>query len=55
MGAVGFKHYLETEGKTGTVVFFGCPAEEGGSGKTFMAREGCFDHLDLALSWHPND
>lgn len=55
MGAVGFKHYLETEGKTGTVVFFGCPAEEGGSGKTFMARQGCFDQLDLALSWHPND
>lgn len=55
MGAVGFKHYLETERKTGTVVFFGCPAEEGGSGKTFMAREGCFDQLDLALSWHPND
>lgn len=55
MGAVGFKHYLETEGITGTVVFFGCPAEEGGSGKTFMAREGCFDQLDLALSWHPNN
>lgn len=55
MGAVGFKHYLETTGKTGTVVFFGCPAEEGGSGKTFMAREGCFDQLDLALSWHPNN
>ncbi|MGN0477145.1 MAG: amidohydrolase, partial [Ruminococcus sp.] len=55
MGAVGFKHYLETEGKSGTVVFYGCPAEEGGSGKTFMAREGCFDQLDLALSWHPNN
>ncbi|MGN1139556.1 MAG: amidohydrolase [Ruminococcus sp.] len=55
MGAVGFKHYLETEGKAGTVVFYGCPAEEGGSGKTFMAREGCFDKLDLALCWHPND
>ena len=55
MGAVGFKHYLETEEKPGTVVFFGCPAEEGGSGKTFMAREGCFDKLDLALSWHPHN
>ena len=32
MGAVGLKRYLETEGKPGTVVFFGCPAEEGGSG-----------------------
>lgn len=50
MGAVGLKHYLETEGKTGTVVYFGCPAEEGGSGKTFMAREGCFDQLDAAFS-----
>lgn len=55
MGAVGYKHYLETEGKEGTVIYFGCPAEEGGSGKTFMAREGCFDDLDCALSWHPAD
>ena len=54
MGAVGLKQYLETEGKPGTVVFFGCPAEEGGSGKTFMARENCFDGLDAALSWHPD-
>ena len=55
MGAVGFKHYLESEGKSGTIVYFGCPAEEGGSGKTFMAREGCFDSLDAALCWHPSD
>ena len=54
MGAVGLKHALEAEGKPGTVVFFGCPAEEGGSGKTFMAREGCFDRLDAAFSWHPD-
>lgn len=53
MGAVGFKHFLETEKKSGTVIYFGCPAEEGGSGKTFMAREGCFDELDAALCWHP--
>lgn len=53
MGAVGFKKYLEEKGKEGTVVFFGCPAEEGGSGKTFMAREGCFDDLDCAFCWHP--
>ena len=54
MSAVGLKHALEAEGKPGTVVFFGCPAEEGGSGKTFMAREGCFDQLDAAFSWHPD-
>ena len=34
--------------------FYGCPAEEGGSGKTFMARAGVFDDLDAALSWHPH-
>ncbi|MGN1177991.1 MAG: amidohydrolase, partial [Candidatus Ornithospirochaeta sp.] len=55
MGAVGYKHYLESKGKSGTVIYFGCPAEEGGSGKTFMAREGCFNQLDAALSWHPAD
>ena len=55
MGAMGYKHFLESEGKSGTVIYFGCPAEEGGSGKTFMAREGCFNQLDAALSWHPAD
>ena len=55
MGAVGFKHYLEENDKSGTVVYYGCPAEEGGSGKTFMAREGCFNNLDAAFSWHPSD
>ncbi|POR55086.1 aminobenzoyl-glutamate utilization protein B [Paraburkholderia eburnea] len=37
----------------GTVRFYGCPAEEGGSGKTFMARAGLFDDVDAALCWHP--
>jgi len=37
----------------GTVVYFGCPAEESGCGKTFMAREGVFDDVDIALTWHP--
>ena len=53
IGAIGTKRYLESNGLSGTVVFLGCPAEEGGSGKTFMAREGCFDDLDCALTWHP--
>ena len=53
IGAVGIKTYLEENKLPGTVVFLGCPAEEGGGGKTFMAREGCFDDLDFALTWHP--
>ena len=37
----------------GTVIYFGCPAEEGGAGKAFLTRSGCFGNLDFALAWHP--
>ena len=53
--AIAVKQYLQEAGIPGTVKFFGCPAEEGGSGKGFMARAGVFDDLDLAFSWHPAD
>ncbi len=53
--AVAIKDYLDKTGRDGTVIYFGCPGEEGGSGKAFMAREGIFDCLDCALSWHPSD
>jgi aminobenzoyl-glutamate utilization protein B len=42
------KHKLE-----GTIRYYGCPGEEGGSGKTFMVREGLFDDVDCSLTWHP--
>ena len=51
--AVAVKNYLEKTGKEGTVIFFGCPGEEGGSGKAFMARENAWRCLDAALTWHP--
>ena len=35
--AIALKHYLQDSGLPGTVKFFGCPAEENGSGKGFMA------------------
>lgn len=53
--AMAVKHYLETTGREGTVIYFGCPGEEGGSGKAFMARDGAFDCLDAAICWHPAD
>lgn len=53
--AIAVKAYLEKTGAPGTVVFFGTPGEEGGSGKGFMARDGVFDRLDAALTWHPRD
>lgn len=51
--AYATKLYLQETGKSGTVIYYGCPAEEGGSGKTFMARDGIFNGLDCALYWHP--
>ncbi len=53
-GAVAVKDYLKEHPEiSGTIVYLGCPAEEGGSGKVFMARAGIFDNLDVALTWHP--
>ena len=51
--AVAVKHYLQANGLPGTIRYYGCPGEEGGSGKAFMAREGVFADLDAALTWHP--
>ncbi len=51
--AIAAKKYLEETGASGTVIYYGCPGEEGGSGKGFMARDGVFDELDAALCWHP--
>jgi len=53
--AVAFKDYLKENNLPGTVKYFGCPGEEFGCGKAFMARDGVFDDLDCALSWHPGD
>lgn len=53
--ALGVKAYLEETGKTGTVILYGCPGEEGGASKAFMARDGVWKDLDAALTWHPED
>ncbi|MPZ87199.1 MAG: amidohydrolase [Nitriliruptorales bacterium] len=37
----------------GSVVLYGCPAEEGGGGKELMARAGAFDDVDAAVMLHP--
>ena len=52
--ALAVKHYLEEKGEgSGTVKFYGCPGEEGAASKAFMAKEGVFNELDAALTWHP--
>lgn len=47
------RDYLKAHPDKGTVRVYGCPAEEGGSGKAYMAREGLFDDVDAAFTWHP--
>jgi amidohydrolase len=54
LAATALKDYLAETGLEGTVRYYGCPAEEGGAAKTFMVRAGCFDDVDIAISWHPD-
>ncbi len=51
--AVALKEYFIAHSIDGTVVFFGCPAEEGAGSKQFIARAGYFDDVDFAYTWHP--
>ena len=53
LAAAAVKDWMAANGVKGRVRYYGCPAEEGGSAKTFMVREGVFNDVDAALSWHP--
>ena len=50
--AFAVKDYIEKTGK-GSVTLFGCPGEESGAGKVYMARDGVFSGIDAIVSWHP--
>lgn len=51
--AVAIKDCILKNNISGTIRYYGCPAEEGGSGKVYMVREGLFDDVDAVLAWHP--
>jgi len=48
------KQYLEQHGREGRVVIFGCPAEEGGSGKVYMQQAGALDDIGAVMMVHPS-
>ncbi len=48
------KQWLIETKTPGRIIFFGTPAEEGGSGKVYMAREGAFENVDIMFHWHPS-
>ncbi len=52
--AAALKDYLVENSVCATIQFYGCPAEEDGSGKTYMAAAGCFDNVDAVFTWHPD-
>ena len=51
--AAALKNWMEKSATAGSIRYYGCPAEEGGSGKAYMARAGAFDDLDVAFNFHP--
>ncbi len=53
--AIAIKELMEKKKLKGTIVFFGTPAEETIFGKTYMARAGLFNDLDICMDWHPGD
>jgi aminobenzoyl-glutamate utilization protein B len=52
-GAIAARYATERNGLKGTIKFYGCPAEESGSGKVWMVRVGVFDGVEAVLSHHP--
>lgn len=50
---IEIKKLIEAKKLTGTIRVYGTPAEEGGSGKVYMVREGLFTDVDAVIHWHP--
>src|SRR6185295_13085285 len=53
--AVAVKEQIAAGTLSGTVRYYGTPAEENIGGKTYMARDGLFNDADVVLAWHPDD
>ncbi|MCB0689713.1 MAG: amidohydrolase [Saprospiraceae bacterium] len=51
--AVAVKNLIAAGKLSGTIRFYGTPAEEKYFGKLYLARAGLFDDLDVCLDWHP--
>ena len=53
--AIAVKEWMTANRITGTLRYYGTPAEEGGSGKVYMVRDGLFKDVDAVIAWHPGD
>ena len=48
------KTYMEENHMSGTIRYYGCPAEENAGGKAYLVRDGYFNDCDIAITWHPS-
>ena len=55
MAALSLGEQIRSGQLKGTIRYYGCPAEEGGSAKAFLVRAGLFSDVDVALHWHPSN
>ena len=53
--AIAIKEMIESGEISGTVRFYGTPAEETIFAKVWMVRAGLFDDVDVCMDWHPSD
>jgi aminobenzoyl-glutamate utilization protein B len=53
--AIAVKEWMQANRVRGTLRFYGTPAEEGGSGKVYMVRDGLLNDVDAVIAWHPGD
>jgi len=56
LGAVlSVKEAIDLGEVNGTIRFYGCPAEETFNAKGYMIKEGLFNDVDIAMTWHPGN
>lgn len=53
--AIALKAWMQAHKVAGELRVYGTPAEEGGSAKAYMVRDGLFSDVDIALHWHPGN
>ncbi len=53
--AIALKAWMVANNVKGELRVYGTPAEEGGSAKAYMVRDGLFKDVDIAIHWHPGN
>ncbi|MFQ7549119.1 MAG: hypothetical protein ACLRMZ_00815 [Blautia marasmi] len=51
--ALAAKDYMDLKKIGGTIIYYGCPAEENAAGKAFMIEAGFFEGTDMSFLASP--